>query len=113
LSIPRVAGYTRLCLKIFDNIFKDRAGIVDSIGDNCFYREVKFILDEFEDRAEHNRIVDIGWFCDMPDGEFFFGVDDDMISEAPEVADLFLIRFREDNHDTEPCIGRAFRDMGF
>jgi len=104
LSIPRVSGYTRFCLKIFDNIFKDRAGIVSRIANNSFYREVEFILDELEDRAEDNRIVDIGWFCDMPDGEFFFGVDDDMISEAPEVADLFLIRFREDNHDTEPCI---------
>jgi len=113
LSIPKVSGYTRLCLKIFDNIFKDRAGIVDRVADNGFNREVEFGLDEFEDGEEHNRIVDIGWFCDMPDGEFFFGVDDDMISEAPEVADLFLIRSGKDNHDTEPCIGRAFWDMRF
>lgn len=113
LSIPRVSGYTRHGLKIFDNIIKDRAGIIDGISDNRFYWEVEFILDEFEDGEEHNRIVDIGWFCDVPEGEFFFGVDDDMISEAPEVADLFLIRFREDNHDTEPCIGRSFGDMGF
>ncbi len=104
MSIPRVSGYTRLCLKIFDNIFKDRAGIVGRIADNSFYREVEFILDELEDREKHNRVVDIGWFCDVPDGEFFFSVDDDMISESPEVADLFFIRLRESNHGAEPCI---------
>lgn len=66
---------------------------------------MKFLLEELEEGKEHDRFMDIGWFCEMPEREFFFGVDDDMISEAPEEADLFFIWFWEDNHGTEPGIG--------
>ena len=100
-------------MEILDNEAEDLFGVIECIPTYNLDGKRESFFDDLEHGDGLMDFADIGRMGDFPDGQFFLGINDDVIAVAPEISDLFFGRGREISHHAQSGIGVSFEDSGF
>jgi len=109
----RIARDDGLGFEPFDDEAKDILCVIDGISTHGFDGERESLLRVLEHGDGLMDFTHISGVCSFPEGDFLFGIGDDVISVAPEIPDLLLEGLREMDQEAQSSIGVSFGSSSF